>query len=478
MAGPRTQNGLNALLRRSLAGSSPRTSSPLPSPYRQYASVASPGVRDGLLHDSASRDGIQTVRCSRRAAITGLGAVSGFGVGAATLWDALVEGRRAVRAFPSLAGVAEIAAVVPGGDPFAPGDRATPMALAAASEAVADAGGVRAGDRLAVTLGTTLGGMGAWREVVRGRAATARRWGWNGPAEALAEAHGAAGAVSVCSVACASGNAALGAALDLVREGRAEQVIAVGADALSDFVIAGFASLKALDPTPCRPFDRTRRGLNLGEGACALVVESEEHARARGARIRAWLDGYGAAGDANHMTGPDREGRGAAAAMRRALEDAHLAPEAVDFVSAHGTATCFNDAMEAKALRAVFGPRTPEVPVDSIKSAIGHTLGAAGVFEALVCVRALETGLVPPTPGFSEPDPEIGLDVVAGAARRLVLRAALSTSSGFGGINAAIVLRAARAGRATSLTAGGAVDARAVRRAPCDAASRLAWRSL
>src|SRR5262249_8114903 len=141
---------------------------------------------------------------------------------------------------------------------------------------------------------------------------------------------------------CASGNAALGAALDLVRSGRCDVVLAGGIDALHDFVISGFACLKALDPEPCRPFDKTRKGLNLGEAACFLVIESEAHARTRGARIRAFLDGFGIAADAVHMTGPDREGRGAARAMKAAVADAGIDASAVDFVSAHGTATVFN----------------------------------------------------------------------------------------------------------------------------------------
>ncbi|MSP59546.1 MAG: beta-ketoacyl-[acyl-carrier-protein] synthase family protein [Myxococcales bacterium] len=383
-----------------------------------------------------------------RAVITGLGAVSGFGPGAEALWRGLASGRSAIRPAPSLAaaGIAEVASYLPGEDPLAPGERAIPMALAAAAEAVADAGGVSSGARLAVALGTTLGGIGAFLDVVRGESPSARGWGWNGPAEAIARAHGAGGPVAVTSVACVSGNAALGMALDLVRSGRATQVIAGGVDALSHFVTAGFASLKALDPAPCRPFDRDRRGLNLGEGACFLVVEEEEHARARGARIRGFLAGYGAASDANHMTGPDRTGRGAARAMNAALVDAGVEAGAIDFVSAHGTATLFNDLMEAKALHAVLGAAAPRIPVNSIKSAIGHTLGAAGAFEALLCVRTMEEGLIAPTVGHLERDPEIDLDIVAGAAREAQVRVALSTSSGFGGLNAALVIRAAEPG--------------------------------
>lgn len=379
---------------------------------------------------------------ARRAVVTGLGAVSGFGAGAEILWRGLVEGRSALRSSPSLAAalLTDVASFVPGEDPLAPGDRATPMALAAAVEAVADAGGVSAGPALSVAIGTTLGSIGAWLELLRGRGGRPSRWSWSGPAQAIADAHGATGTVTVSSVACASGNAAIGAALELIRDGRAEQVIAGGVDALSDFVVAGFAALKALDPGPCRPFDRARKGLSLGEGACFLVIEEESRARARGARVRAYLDGYGASADANHMTGPDRNGAGATRAMAAALADARVDADAIDHVNAHGTATVFNDAMEAKALRALFGERSARVPVNSIKGAIGHTLGAAGAFEALLCVRTLETGLVAPTAGLRELDPEIALDLVSGAARDARPRRALSTSSGFGGVNAAIVL--------------------------------------
>jgi 3-oxoacyl-[acyl-carrier-protein] synthase II len=226
-----------------------------------------------------------------------------------------------------------------------------------------------------------------------------------------------------------------------VRDGRCDVVLAGGVDALQDFVISGFAALKALDPEPCRPFDRTRKGLNLGEAACFLVVESEAHARARGARIRAFLDGYGIAADAVHMTGPDREGRGAARAMQAALADAGARPDEISYVSAHGTATVFNDLMESKALALALGPHAATTPVNSIKSALGHTLGAAGALEALACVRTLETGLVTPTPGLHELDPEILLDVVRDRAREIRPSLALSTSSGFGGTNAALVLR-------------------------------------
>ncbi len=386
-----------------------------------------------------------------RAAITGIGAITGFGAGADRLWSALLEGRRAVAEQPELtaAGLKVGPVALVPSLPFDAPSRAAQLALSAAREALADAGDPPRGARLGVTCGTTLGGIGGWLRAVNALAAGAalqgegyqppRRFSYAGPAQALAEEIGARGPVEVPSVACASGNAALGGALDLIRAGTCDVVLAGGVDALNDFVIAGFGCLKAVDLEPCRPFDRTRRGLNLGEGAAFLVIESEAHARARGARIRAFLDGYGISADAVHMTGPDREGRGAARAMSAALADAQRSARDVDYVSAHGTATVFNDLMESKALATVLGERAATTPVNSIKSALGHTLGAAGALEALLCVRTLETGLVTPTPGLRELDPEIHLDVVRDQPRALAVHAALSTSSGFGGTNAAVL---------------------------------------
>lgn len=396
-----------------------------------------------------------------RVAVTGLGAVSGAGAGVAALFALLCQGRSAVRPLPALAplglALGPMAVALPPDDDgrslLSGEDRATPMALHAAAEALADAGlwgeeGGEAGarpSRLGLTLGTTLGAKGPWLRAVAGApslpgAGDPEDWSCAGPARAVAARFGA-GAVRVLSTACASGNAALGSALQLLRGGRCDVVLAGGVDALQDFVIAGFGCLRAHAPSPCQPFDRQRRGLNLGEGAGFLVLETEEHAARRGARVRAYLDGCGLAADATHMTGPDREGGGAARAMQAALAQAGARAEDVDFVSLHGTATAFNDLMEAKALHAILGPRAAQVPVNSIKGSIGHTLGAAGLLEAVLCVRVLEEGFIPPTVGCMERDPEIDLCVVAGAGRGAAISTVLSTSSGFGGLNAAVVLR-------------------------------------
>jgi len=190
-----------------------------------------------------------------------------------------------------------------------------------------------------------------------------------------------------------------------------------------------------------RPFDRDRKGLVLGEGAAVLVLESRAHAAPRHARVRARVAGTAAAADAVHMTAPDRDGAGAARAIRSALDDAGVPPARVGFVSAHGTGTPYNDAMEATALVRVFG--AGRVPVNSVKGAIGHTLGAAGALEAVLCVRVLETGLIPPTAGLANVDPACAsLDLVVGTPRRAPVEVAVSTSSGFAGANAALVLTA------------------------------------
>lgn len=392
---------------------------------------------------------------SSRAFLTGCGAVSPFGAGVETLWTALRAGRSAVAALrgivvDGLDGV--LAAEVP---PAAVADdgreRIDRFAHAAALEALGDAG-LRLADcdrtRVAVVVGTTLGAMPIGERYLRARHAgapfAARRLlghPYAATATNLARALGTRGPVLSPSIACASGTHALGLARDLILHDHADVVLAGGAEALCEFVLAGFACLRATTATAVRPFDARRDGLALGEGAALLVVESEAHARRRGAPLQAEIAGSGLSSDAVHMTAPARDGAGAARAMRAALAEAGLTADAVDVVSAHGTATVFNDAMEMAALDAVFGTER-RVPVSGIKGAIGHTLAAAGAFEAILCARILRDGVVPPTAGCDEVDPACGLDIVRGTARRVAARVVLSTSSAFAGNNAALVLRA------------------------------------
>ncbi len=375
--------------------------------------------------------------------------VSPLGRTVGAFWSGLIAGRSAVapiRRFPADDLEPASAAEVTDQDDRDP-DRAGAFALAAAAQAL-EAAGISPEQlepgRVGVALGTTLGGMGIFETWDAAAAAgspspgSLERIPYYAPAARVAEAIGARGPVVTPQLACASGSAAVALAADWVRAGRAEVVLAGGADLLCRFVVAGFNCLHATADV-ARPFDRDRRGLVLGEGAAVLVIEEAARAARRGARVRARVLGTGAAADATHMTAPDREGSGLVRAVLAALHDAAVDPDAVDFVSAHGTGTPFNDAMEARALRRLFGDRP--VPVNSIKGAIGHTLGAAGAFEAVLCSGVLDEACIPPTVGLEHPDPACeGLDLVHGEARRGDVRVAISTSSGFAGANTALVL--------------------------------------
>jgi 3-oxoacyl-[acyl-carrier-protein] synthase II len=264
----------------------------------------------------------------------------------------------------------------------------------------------------------------------------------HGPGDAVARALGTRGPVETIASACAASTMAIGAALDGLRSGEIEVAIAGGADSLCQLTYAGFNALRAVDERPCRPFRADRAGLSIGEGAAALVLETEHHVRSRGALRLAELAGAGATCDAQHRTAPDPEGTGAAAAIERALADAGIGPDAIDFVNAHGTGTPLNDAAEAAALRRVFGRRVERLPVTSTKGAVGHLLGACGALEAVVTVLCLEAGSVHPTPGGGDADPALGLRVVLEAPLPVPgARCALSTNFAFGGANAALVLR-------------------------------------
>jgi 3-oxoacyl-[acyl-carrier-protein] synthase II len=242
--------------------------------------------------------------------------------------------------------------------------------------------------------------------------------------------------------ACSSSTIALGRGVEAVRAGRADVALAGGADALARLTFSGFNQLRLMDPEPCRPFDRSRAGMNIGEGAGILVLEDLERARRRGARIYAELAGHGVACEAFHPTAPEPNGRPVAAVVTLALQDAGLSPDAVDHINAHGTATPQNDAAESRGFVRVFGDRATDVPVTSVKSMVGHCLGAAGGVEAAVLALSIARGVIPPTIHHGETDAECRIDVVANEARAQRLRCAVSTSLGFGGNDSAVVLRA------------------------------------
>jgi 3-oxoacyl-[acyl-carrier-protein] synthase II len=258
-------------------------------------------------------------------------------------------------------------------------------------------------------------------------------------AELLARRYGTTGPKETLVLACSSGGAALGEAAALVRAGVTPLAVAGGVDALTRICFMGFNALKLLDPEPCRPFARDRRGMSLGEGAGFVVLEEAGHARARGVAPYAELAGYGLTTDAYHMTAPHPDAEGSARAMVEALEQAQAPASVVGYVNAHGTATLQNDRAEALALRKVFGP--DGVLVSANKSLIGHTMAAAGALEAIATVLTLVNGLIPPTAHLAEPDPDVPFDCVPDVARPARLEWALSNSFGFGGQNVSLLFR-------------------------------------
>jgi 3-oxoacyl-[acyl-carrier-protein] synthase II len=249
--------------------------------------------------------------------------------------------------------------------------------------------------------------------------------------------------------ACATGTHALGEAAHNIRRGDADVMIAGGSEAaITPFAYASFCAMKAMSTrnttpeTASRPFDRNRDGFIMGEGAGVVVLESLEHAQARGARIYCELAGYAATCDAFHITQPDPEGKGLSMAMKRALASGKVAPSDIDYINAHGTSTPYNDKFETLAIKKVFGEAARKVPISSTKSMTGHLLGAAGGIESVICVKTIQTQTIAPTINLEDPDPDCDLDYVPNQARSAKIRTVLSNNLGFGGQNAAIVFRA------------------------------------
>jgi 3-oxoacyl-[acyl-carrier-protein] synthase II len=257
----------------------------------------------------------------------------------------------------------------------------------------------------------------------------------------VAAAFGCQGPVLMTTTACSSGNAAVAYAFDAIRSGDADVMLAGGADALTRLIYCGFQRMGVLSASVCRPFDKSRDGVSFGEGAGAVVLESLEHARARGARVLAELGGYGMSNDAHHITAPGPHGEGFVRAVQQALAQSGLGLDDVSYVSAHGTGTPYNDKGESEAMLTLFGARAKQVPISSIKSIIGHTNGAASAIETVACVLAIQHNAVPPTAGWREPDPELELDYVPGKGRPHPVEVCLNLAAGFGGHNVCLVLR-------------------------------------
>jgi 3-oxoacyl-[acyl-carrier-protein] synthase II len=328
-------------------------------------------------------------------------------------------------------------------------DRAAKMLLLAAHEAWSQSGW-SAEENLPVVLGTTSGEMTLGQEYLRQAVSSPRRLKKQATRVAfyqvqrqgldLCDAFGFQGPVTVIANACASGANAIGHAWELVRNGSAPKVLVGGYDALCHLTFAGFDSLQALAPTPCRPFDAERNGLSLGEGAAVLALETLASARARHAEILGEIAGYGATTDVHHLTQPHPEGNAALAAMNAACARAGVTPEQIDYINAHGTATPQNDATEAAAINRWAGARAKTLSVSSTKSSIGHLLGAAGAVEAVVCLMALRGQWLPPEISLNRIDPACQFPVVR-AATDQKLELALSNSFGFGGANASLIFR-------------------------------------
>ena len=408
----------------------------------------------------------------RRVVITGAGCVSSVGNDVATTWQALLDGRSGgapITRFDASAFKFRFAHEVKGFDVGQYMDRKeakradlyTQYAMAAAVQAMHDAGfGGGAGyvpERTGVIIGSGIGGIGTFEE----QHTTLLQ---SGPGRIspffipMFIGDIAAGTVSMrfqakgpnyaTQSACASSAHAIGDAFRLIAYGDADVMIAGGAEAaVTPMAIGGFGNMQALSTrndspeTASRPFDQTRDGFVLGEGSACVVLEELEHARARGAQIYCEIVGYGASGDAYHLTGQPEDHEGLQRAMRRALEDGGLSPADVQYINAHGTSTPLNDPNEIRAIRKVFGPSATGLNVSSTKSCTGHMLGAAGAIEAIVSALVIRHGIIPPTINLTTPDPECDLDCTANTAVRREVHAVLSNSSGFGGHNASLALR-------------------------------------
>jgi 3-oxoacyl-[acyl-carrier-protein] synthase II len=405
-----------------------------------------------------------------RVVVTGIGAVTPLGNDAESSWAALVAGASGaapVTAFDASPFATHFACEVKDFDPerwierrvARRMDRYAQMALAAGRMAVEDAKlDVSANPtRVGVSLASGIGGIRSFQEgygtlLTRGpdrmNPLTIPQILPNMGAGWLSIELGARGpALSECT-ACAASTMSIGVALDTMRAGRCDVMIAGGAEAaVTELALGGFAATRAIsrrndDPARAsRPFDATRDGFVVGEGAAVLVLETEEHAKARGARILAELAGYGASADAHHMTEPEPNGAGQSAAVRSALEDAGIEPADVDYVNAHATSTPVGDAAETTAIKLALGERAMQIPISSTKGATGHCFGAAGAIESVFSVQALMHQMVPPTINYEFPDTQCDLDVVPNQARQAELEVAISNGFGFGGHNACLAFR-------------------------------------
>ena len=411
-----------------------------------------------------------------RVVITGLGVVSSIGIGVSEFWKTALAGRSGVSAIPSLDPFplkeyrSQVAGQVHNFSPeqYLPTsqsnrvDRYAQFALVATKEAIADAALVMAKEsphRVGVMVGAGMGGMVMGEREITQLFKTHRpnrvhpnfipTITLNSASGIVAMAHGAKGPNLTISTACSSSAHALGQALQCIRTGQADVVIAVGADAsITPLVFAGFCSLRALSSEfndrpeqASRPFDRRRDGFVMGEGAGALIVESLAHAKKRKARIYAELAGYAATSEAYHMVIPREDGEEVAVTMKLALDSADMTPTQVDYINAHATSTSIGDAVEVKAIKHLFKNRADKIAISATKSLIGHTLGAAGALGAVASTLTIHTGQIHPTANYDDPDPVCRLEGISRSIQERKVRTALVNSFGFGSNNATVVLK-------------------------------------
>jgi nodulation protein E len=400
---------------------------------------------------------------ARRVAITGLGIISPLGLNLSENWDSLREGRSAIQPIQSVDCSAlrfRNGAEVRGFDPtqhFPEGrdqyiDRFAQFSVVAARQALRDSGielTQQMREQSAIVCGSAVGGQSAIEKgfedlYVAGRGRvhplTIPKTMANAGASHISMDLGLSGPAYTVSTACSSANHAMGQAFHLVRDGHADMAVTGGSEAMFTIgMLKAWEAMRVISPDTCRPFSKDRRGMVLGEGGAVMILEPLDAAKARGARIYAEICGFGMTSDAHHLTQPTTEGP--ARAMRSALNDAGLAPEAIGYINAHGTGTPGNDPVETRAIRSVFGDHADKVAVSSTKSLHGHALGAAGALEAVATILALKNGILPPTANYSEPDPECDLDYIPNQPRVARVEAALSNSFAFGGLNAVLAFR-------------------------------------
>lgn len=410
---------------------------------------------------------------SRRVVITGLGVVSSIGLGKEAFWSALLEGKsgiRRIQGFDASSYSCQFAGEI---SDFRPEDHIPPsevpklsrnsqFAMAAAKMAIDDAHLDFSKEnrcRVGVAIGIGLGGWDIYEAQLRRLFETnnpRRVHPWSVPlimsnaaAAEIAISFGLKGPNMTVSTACSSGSHAIGYGFDLIRMGKADSIVAGGTEAcILPGVIAAFCSLRALSTRneapdrASRPFDKRRDGFAMGEGAGIIVLEKLESAKERGATPYAEVVGYGATSEATHVVHPEGTGSEAAHVMELALQDAGLSPDQVDYINTHGTSTVLNDLVETRAIKTIFGDHAYRISLDSTKSMIGHTIGAAGAIEGIVCALTLQRGVIHPTINYEESDPECDLDYTPNQARRRDVKVALSNSFGFGGNNSCLVMKA------------------------------------